>query len=103
MAFLGSTILACTASRDIHEFTMDGVYTDRSKPKKDYLRKIKNIELEKGHRDETRCEFTEVSRWKYVLHCEMFNKGDILLIERPVGEVMDALPPNLKQKKFALK
>ena len=84
MAFLGSTILACTASRDIHEFTMDGVYTewsnssiipskwrtyrsklvninqhgenwpillcdnesftvlDRSKPKKDYLRKIKN-------------------------------------------------------------
>ena len=61
------------------------------------------VELEKGHRDETRCEFTEVSRWKYVLHCEMFNKGDILLIERPVGEVMDALPPNLKQKKFALK
>ena len=28
----------------------------------------------------------------------MFDDNDILLIERPVGEVMDLLPPNLKQK-----
>merc|ERR1719410_2108865 len=127
MAFIGETIIAGTASRDVHEFTLEGNYTEwsnnsqipskwrsyRSKivsisqhknypiifcdnesftvlkrewPAKDYLRKIKNIELEKGHKNETRCEFTEVSRWKFVLHCEMFSDGDILLIERPVGE-----------------
>ena len=33
----------------------------------------------------------------------MFSDGDILLIERPVGEFMDMLPPSLKQKKFAYK
>ena len=48
-------------------------------------------------------EFTEVSRWKYVLHCEMFDENEILLIEQPVGHVMENLPPSLKQKRFALK
>ena len=30
MAFVGETILAGTASRDVHEFTLDGVYTEWS-------------------------------------------------------------------------
>ena len=86
MAFIGETIIAGTASRDVHEFTLEGNYTEwsnnsqipskwrsyRSKivsisqhknypiifcdnesftvlkrewPAKDYLRKIKNSEL----------------------------------------------------------
>ena len=48
-------------------------------------------------------EFTEISRWRMVLHAEAVNSSEMLIIERPVGEVVESLPPSLKQKKFALK
>jgi len=144
MAFIGpigdETIMAGTASRDIHEFTMDGEYTewssnskipnqwrqyrskvtsisqfkdcsiiicdnesftvlDRKQKGQKFLRKIKSNESNTNDKK----EFTEVSRWKYVLHCEMFDENEILLIEQPVGHVMENLPPSLKQKRFALK
>ena len=165
MAFIGpigdETIMAGTASRDIHEFTMDGEYTewssnskipnqwrqyrskvtsisqfkdcsiiicdnesftvlDRKQKGQKFLRKIKSSKYYIGNDssnfiessltffvDESNTnekkEFTEVSRWKYVLHCEMFDENEILLIEQPVGHVMENLPPSLKQKRFALK
>ena len=63
-----------------------------------------SVEAEKGKKQKVESEFTEVSRWKYVLHACMIGSRDLLLIERPVGEVIDSLPPSLKQKKhFALK
>jgi hypothetical protein len=48
-------------------------------------------------------EFTEISRWKTVLHAQPISDSEVLLIERPVGEVMESLPPSLKQKKYSLK
>lgn len=48
-------------------------------------------------------EFTEISRWKLVLHAEQISPDELFVLERPVGEIVDSLPPSLKQKKFSLK
>lgn len=48
-------------------------------------------------------EFTEISRWKLVLHAEQISPDELFVLERPVGEMVDSLPPSLKQKKFSLK
>ena len=48
-------------------------------------------------------EFTEICRWKYVLHAEAVSKDELLVIDRPVGEILASLPPAFHQKKFGNK
>ncbi|CAG5113459.1 Oidioi.mRNA.OKI2018_I69.chr2.g7567.t1.cds [Oikopleura dioica] len=151
------TLLASTASRDIHEFNLEGEYTkwsnsssippymaqfgtrpiilcdnesftfmDRSRQESKNLTKIRSAAQEKKFIEENKgrlshegknmknfsralpptvseTEFTEICRWKYVLHAEAVSKDELLVIDRPVGEILASLPPAFHQKKFGNK
>jgi len=56
-----------------------------------------------GKHESLETEFTEICRWKYVLHAEAVSKDEILVVDRPVGEILASLPPAFHTKKFSNK
>ena len=56
-----------------------------------------------GKHEQAETEFTEICRWKYVLHAEQVSKDEILVVDRPVGEILASLPPAFHTKKFSNK